>query len=232
LAPFYKATPPHFPGNLLFRIRQGRPFGHIFPEQPMLQHPSPASVTELKPTPQDVSPEPSSATATQKGGAPIGNWSHNNRSGKSGLDPRSAARLRDWHGKADTAATAAAKHRDHRHHHHGRDWWRHHCDVVVLVDRGYWGWDSGWWYPAWGYDPVYSSYDFDEPVYGYSDLPPDQVIANVQGALQDLGYYGDAVDGVPGPATCAALENYQRDNGLPVTGIIDRETLESLGFIQ
>lgn len=103
--------------------------------------------------------------------------------------------------------------------------------MIVLAGWGYWGWDSGWWYPAWGYDTVYSRYDFDEPVYGYDGLPPDQVVANVQGALQRLGYYRDAVDGVLGPATRVALENYQRDHGLSVIGIIDRETLASLGFI-
>jgi hypothetical protein len=158
-------------------------------------------------------------------------WSHNNANGKSKLDRQSITRLRDWHGKVDNFAAASAKHREHRHHHHPRDWWRHHCPVIVLAGWGYWGWDSGWWYPAWGYDTVYSRYDFDEPVYGYDGLPPDQVVANVQGALQRLGYYRDAVDGVLGPATRVALENYQRDHGLSVIGIIDRETLASLGFI-
>lgn len=32
-------------------------------------------------------------------------------------------------------------------------------------------------------------------IYGYDGLPPDQEIANVQGALQRLGYYQYAVDG-------------------------------------
>ena len=100
-----------------------------------------------------------------------------------------------------------------------------------MVGWGYWGWDAGWWYPAWGYDPYYSSYEYDGPIYGYDGLPPDQVIANVQGALQRLGYYRYAVDGVLGPVTRAALENYQRDHGLSVSGIIDGETLAALGFI-
>ena len=77
--------------------------------------------------------------------------------------------------------------------------------------------------PAWGYNPLYSTYAFDEPVYGYQDLPPDKVIANVQGALQDLGYYLDEIDGVLGPTTRAALERYQQGNGLPVTGLIGRK---------
>jgi hypothetical protein len=233
-APFYKATPPRYGGTSALPHPAGRPYpgAHTFPNKPVLQHRPTASVTERKETPEDVQSEQPTATDAQKGGERTGNWSHNNRSGKSGLDPQSVARLREWRGKGDNVATAAAKHHDHRHHHHGHDWWRHHCGVIILVGWGYWGWDSGWWYPAWGYDPIYSSYAFDEPIYGYGVLPPDQVIANVQGALQDLGYYSDEIDGELGPATRAALEDYQRDNGLPVTGLIDRETLESLGFIE
>ena len=70
-----------------------------------------------------------------------------------------------------------------------------------------------------------------EPIYGYDGLPPDQVIANMQGALQRLGYYRYAVDGVLGPLTRAAIANYQRDHGLAATGAIDPHTLTSLGFI-
>jgi len=70
-----------------------------------------------------------------------------------------------------------------------------------------------------------------EPIYGYDGLPPDQVIANVQGALERLGYYRYAVDGVVGPLTRAAIANYQCDYGLAATGAIDLQTLTSLSFI-
>ena len=232
-ATFYKATPPRYPGTSALPHRTGQPYpgARTFTNKPVIQRPSPASLDERKSTTRDVRQNQPPANARQKSGEPTGNWSHSNRSGRSTLDRQSAARLRDWHGKGDPVAAACAKHDDHQHRHHNRDWWRHHCNVIVLVGWGYWGWDSGWWYPAWGYNPVYSTYAFDEPIYGYQDLPPDQVIANVQGALQDLGYYLDEIDGVLGPTTRAALENYQRDNGLPVTSLIDRETLESLGFI-
>lgn len=73
---------------------------------------------------------------------------------------------------------------------------------------------------------------YDGPIYGYDGLPPDQVVANVQGALQRLGYYQGAIDGVLGPATQEAIENYQRHQGLPVTGGIDHRTLASMGFTQ
>jgi hypothetical protein len=188
----------------------------------------PASVDERTSAPQDATPDQPSKV--KKGGERSGSWSHSDRSGRSTLDRRSAARLRDWRGKGDSVVAACTKHNDHRQHHHNRDWWRHHCNVIVLVGWGYWGWDAGWWYPAWGYNPLYSAYTFDEPVYGYQDLPPDQVIANVQGALQDLGYYLDEIDGVLGPTMRAALERYQQDQGLPVTGLIDPETLQALGF--
>lgn len=68
-------------------------------------------------------------------------------------------------------------------------------------------------------------------IYGYDGLPPDQVIANVQGALQRLGYFQYAVDGVLGPMRRNALANYQRDHNLAITGAIDQQTLKSLGFI-
>jgi peptidoglycan hydrolase-like protein with peptidoglycan-binding domain len=56
------------------------------------------------------------------------------------------------------------------------------------------------------------------------------VIANVQGALQQQGYYQGEVDGLLGPQTRAALANYQRNHGLYMTSAIDRPTLESLGI--
>jgi peptidoglycan hydrolase-like protein with peptidoglycan-binding domain len=56
------------------------------------------------------------------------------------------------------------------------------------------------------------------------------VIADVQAALQQLGYYASSVDGVLGPATEAAIADYQRDRGLPVTGAIDPSTVRSLGL--
>ena len=37
--------------------------------------------------------------------------------------------------------------------------------------------------------PHYNTYAYEEPIYGYGDLEPGQVIANVQTALQKLGYY-------------------------------------------
>ena len=100
-----------------------------------------------------------------------------------------------------------------------------------MIGGGFYAWDLGYWYPAYGYDSYYSNYAYDGPVYGYDGLPPDQIIANVQYELQQLGYFSEAVDGVLGPVTRAAIEDYQVENNLPVTGAIDRPLLASLGFI-
>jgi len=61
-------------------------------------------------------------------------------------------------------------------------------------------------------------------------LPPDQVVANVQAALQAQGYYQGDVDGLLGPLTREAIASYQRDHGLYETAAVDQPTLESLGM--
>jgi hypothetical protein len=118
----------------------------------------------------------------------------------------------------------------HRHEWHNRDWWKQNCNTVVFVTGGYYFLDAGYWYPAWGYDPLNSYYDYDGPIYTYGNLLPDQVIANVQGALQDAGYYFGAVTGSLSVETRAALVIFQRDQGLIVTGAIDEPTVTALGL--
>jgi hypothetical protein len=120
--------------------------------------------------------------------------------------------------------------RAHQHEWHDRDWWKRNCNTIVFVAGGYYFLDAGYWYPAWGYDPANSYYDYDGPIYTYGNLLPDQVIANVQAALQDVGYYFGAVTGSLSVETRAALLNFQRDQGLIVTGAIDEPTVEALGL--
>src|SRR5437899_4217919 len=112
---------------------------------------------------------------------------------------------------------------------HDRGWWRSHYNRVVFAYGGWYYWNSGWWYPAWGYAPN-AYYAYDCPIYGYNSLPPDQVVANVQAALQGQGYYQGEVDGLLGPLTREAIAGYQRDHGLYTTAAIDQPTLESLGM--
>jgi len=142
--------------------------------------------------------------------------------------PRSGRRVLNFN-NANTMsfADACRRHRDH----HDCNWWGNHCTTIILIGGGFYAWDLGYWYPAYGYDSYNSNYAYDGPIYGYDGLAPDQIIANVQYALQQLGYFSEAVDGVLGPVTQSAIEDYQVENNLPVTGAIDRPLLVSLGFI-
>ncbi len=111
-----------------------------------------------------------------------------------------------------------------------RDWWRSHYHRFARFGGGCYYWDAGFWYPAYGYDPYFTAYTYDAPVYAYNDLDPGQVIANVQAELQRGGYYRGVLDGEFGPMTRRALLDFQQDNGLPVTGEIDEATLDALGL--
>jgi hypothetical protein len=133
-----------------------------------------------------------------------------------------------WHNKKDVGFDEAF--RRHWHEWHDRNWWHDHCDTIVVVTTGYYFLDGSYWYPAWGYDPLQSYYDYDGPVYTYSNLLPDEVIANVQTALQNAGYYYGEITGSLGVDTRAAIANFQRDNGLQITGAIDEATVEALGL--
>jgi hypothetical protein len=137
---------------------------------------------------------------------------------------------RDWHKRHEGDPDFADKHRRYHRQHYHRNWWRSHYTRFVLFGGGYYYWNSGYWYPAYGYDTRYSTYSYDAPLYSYNGLPPGQVIAMVQTQLQQRGYYNAAVDGTYGPRTEQALLNFQADAGIPMTGEIDEETLSSLGF--
>jgi hypothetical protein len=119
--------------------------------------------------------------------------------------------------------------RNYRSEWHDRDWWRTHQSRIVYCVGGWYYWNGGYWFPAWGYDPE-ADYAYDGPIYAYKDLPPDQVTANVQGTLQHQGYYQGETNGLLGSPTSAALAGYQRDHGLYETSTIDRPTSQSLGM--
>jgi len=119
--------------------------------------------------------------------------------------------------------------RNYHHTWHNRHWWRDHYTRIILVGGGWWYWDAGYWYPAWGYDP-HAYYPYDGPIYGYSDLTPDQVVFEVQAQLQRNGYYAGAIDGVLGLMTRQAIADFQADNGLAITSTVDEPTLETLGI--
>src|SRR6266478_4077895 len=112
---------------------------------------------------------------------------------------------------------------------HNQAWWHSHRNRIVFVFGAPYYWNAGYWFPAWGYYPN-AYYAWDGPIYAYNNLPPDQVIANVQSTLQQQGYYHGEVDGLIGPLTRSAIADYQRDHGLYVTSTIDQPTLQSLGM--
>ena len=122
--------------------------------------------------------------------------------------------------------------RTYRPERHDEGWYRSRGYRVELIGGGYYYWNnSGYWYPAWGYSPSAEYYAYDGPIYvGQRAQPPDQVIADVQAELQEMGYYRGEVDGLLGPLTREALAAYQSDQGLIATEVIDQPTLDSLGL--
>jgi hypothetical protein len=114
---------------------------------------------------------------------------------------------------------------------HDQGWWHHHHNHITFVFGAPYYWDSGYWYPAWGYNPG-ANYYYDGPIYASNpEYDPGQVVANVQAALQEQGYYQGDVDGILGPQTRAALAEYQSAQGLEPTGTVDEPTLETLGMV-
>src|SRR6266568_4173424 len=134
-----------------------------------------------------------------------------------------------WRGDAFRGQRYAAFRNYHRQW-HDRSWWRSHCNRIVFVNAGWYYWNAGYWFPAWGYDP-YVTYAYDGPIYGYNGLSPDQVTVNVQEQLARVGYYDGPIDGLLGPMTREAIAAYQADNGLAVTSAIDEPTLAALGLV-
>jgi hypothetical protein len=135
----------------------------------------------------------------------------------------------DWkHGRGDWKhGHGTAWHRDDndndRNHHH------HHHNRVSLGFFPYWYPSGGYYsygYPDYSYD-YYDSYYPDNGYYSdQSDSAGIQVL--VQEALARRGYYAGQVDGVIGPESRSAIREFQRDNGLPMTGQITPQLLQAL----
>ena len=151
-----------------------------------------------------------------------------NNPGNGNTSDNNVGRGKTANGNRDNYAEAL---RRYRHERHDRNWWKQHYIVIVLIGGGYYYQDSGYWYPAWGYDPNYERYDYDGPIYTYGNLLPDQVIMNVQQALKELGYYAGDVNGSLGVDTRRALTAYQQDYGLDITGAVDEATVRALGLV-
>ena len=135
----------------------------------------------------------------------------------------------NWRGDAFRGQRYAAFRNYHRQW-HDRSWWRSHCDRIIFVNNGWYYWNAGYWFPAWGYAP-YVTYVYDGPIYAYNGLSPDQVTVNVQEQLARAGYYDGPIDGILGPMTREAIAAYQADHGLAITSAIDEPTLATLGLV-
>jgi hypothetical protein len=136
---------------------------------------------------------------------------------------RRIAGSQNWQGRQYTVF------RNYKSEWHDQNWWRGHYGNNTFVFGAPYYWNAGYWFPAWGYTPN-AYYAWDGPIYARNRLPPDQVIANAQAALQQQGYYRGEVDGLIGPLTRGAIADYQRDHGLYTTSTIDQPTLQALGL--
>jgi hypothetical protein len=137
---------------------------------------------------------------------------------------RRIAGSQNWQGRQYTVF------RNYKSEWHDQNWWRgHYGNNITFVFGAPYYWNAGYWFPAWGYTPN-AYYAWDGPIYAQNRLPPDQVIANAQAALQQQGYYHGEVDGLIGPLTRGAIADYQRDHGLYTTSTIDQPTLQALGL--
>jgi peptidoglycan hydrolase-like protein with peptidoglycan-binding domain len=65
---------------------------------------------------------------------------------------------------------------------------------------------------------------------GYSSLNENPVVRQVQIALQKKGYNVGNTDGIFNADTRAAVNRFERDNGLPETGSITLPVLKALGL--
>ena len=133
----------------------------------------------------------------------------------------------NWRGAAFRGQRYAAF-RNYNRQWHDRSWWRSHYDRIIFVNNGWYYWNAGYWFPAWGYAPSIS-YVYDGPIYAYNGWTPDRVTVDVQEQLARAGYYDGPIDGVLGPMTREAIAAFQAENGLAVTSAIDEPTLATLG---
>ena len=139
-----------------------------------------------------------------------------------------AARINNNFHSAAFRGNQYAAFRNYHRQWHDRGWWRSHYNRIVFVSGGWWYWNTGYWFPAWGY-AASAYYPYDGPIYGYNGMQPDQVTVDVQQQLQRDGYYNGPIDGSLGPMTREAIAAFQADNGLSVTSVIDQPTLAALG---
>ena len=156
------------------------------------------------------------------------NFSGNNATNIRVNRNRNVTVTNNWQGSRFSGQQYAAFRNYHRQW-HNRSWWSSHYNRIIFVSGGWYFWNEGYWYPAWGYAP-YAYYPYDGPIYGYGNLSPDRIVVEVQTQLQRDGYYAGPIDGALGPMTRQAIAAFQADNGLAITSTVDEPTLSTLGL--
>jgi hypothetical protein len=115
--------------------------------------------------------------------------------------------------------------------------WNHHRHHYRPRSNFFFGLGLGYPYYGYGY-PYYGSYPYG---YGYYSRPrtvvytdaaitDDATVAAVQRRLARGGYYHGSIDGVIGTGTRSAIRAFERNNGLPIDGQIDRQLLRTMGL--
>ena len=124
------------------------------------------------------------------------------------------------------STTVAASHWNHHR------YYRPHSSVYFNFGLGY-PYGYGWGSPYYGTYPYgYGYYTPYTPRYTADDkgITDDATVAAVQRRLARGGYYHGAIDGVIGPGTRTAIRAFERNNGLPVDGVIDTQLLRTMGL--
>ncbi|RVC19713.1 peptidoglycan-binding protein, partial [Mesorhizobium sp. M7A.F.Ca.AU.002.02.1.1] len=78
-------------------------------------------------------------------------------------------------------------------------------------------------------DEPETTFNIVRPSGAPAPIKGDPVVEQVQGILKDLDFYSGTVDGISGPNTRKAIQDYQQKVGLNTSGEIDALLLDQLG---
>jgi hypothetical protein len=110
-------------------------------------------------------------------------------------------------------------------------YYRPRSNFYFGIGLGYPYYGYGYGYPYYGAYPYgYGYYAPHTTVYATNGINDDATVAAVQRRLARGGYYHGSVDGVIGAGTRSAIRAFERNNGLPVDGLIDRQLLKTMGL--
>ena len=136
-------------------------------------------------------------------------------------------------GTRNSARTSFHNSRTSGHHWNGHRHYRSRSNVYFGIGLGYpyYGSGYGYGYPYYGSYPYgYGYYSPRTTVYVASGINDDATVAAVQRRLARGGYYHGSIDGVIGSGTRTAIRAFERNNGLPSDGVIDRQLLRTMGL--